>query len=449
MKKTWKATILTLVIVLAMSFLLTGCAIPFFNNLFNKRTYSLTNCLTENITSDMNVYDIAKSYRDGNATVAVTVEGYNKTQKQTQSWHGSGVCVASNGYKTSLSNGYQASKGSYIVTNYHVIDLFDSNEFTDCEINILTEDEIFYSADLLWYNKDLDVAVIYSDEVNLNYVLMKDRLVDCSRDDRLDYEQIFTIGTPLDLDYINRLTVGNVASNNPMMFYTSEKIYPYTTLNGQVQFTNYPSSYNSRTPYTVLSNLYEDVVDIALGITPGNSGGGCFDANGYLVGLVALGGDVDTTNGNPINGMVSIYPIMKVIDKLIDNNENNGKNKIYTFESLDIRGLDANEAWYARYLKEETNYGNYYLDGNLYSPLNYMKAFSFDQEGYYILTTSSKIALDKDAYITSCRINFGENVDIIDRNDLIYLLLKVNEGDKVTFTCVNSLGVASDKEIYF
>ena len=37
----------------------------------------------------------------------------------------------------------------------------------------------------------------------------------------------------------------------------------------------------------VVSNVYEDVVDIAVGITSGNSGGGLFDSHGYLVGIVS------------------------------------------------------------------------------------------------------------------------------------------------------------------
>ncbi len=438
MKKTWKATIFTLVIVLTMSFLLTGCAIPFFKNFFNKKTYSATSCLTERISNDMDIFDIAKLYRDGGATVAVTVEGKIQSSGELISGHGSGICVASKGYTTSLENGYQASKGSYIVTNYHVIDIFDSNEIFDRQLNILVENETLYPAELLWFNQDLDVAIVYSDEVNLNYVTMKDRIVDCEKQEKLDYEQIFTIGTPVELDYLNRLTVGNVASNNPMNFYTSTKIYPYTNAQGKITYTEFPSKNNSLLPYTVLSNLYEDVVDIALGISPGNSGGGCFDANGYLIGLTTLGGDVEQTNGNQMNGMVSIYPIMQVLDKIIDNYENNANNKIYTFETLGIKGLDAIEAIYASYLKEKTSSAYYYLDGVLY-PESKKDIFDFDYEGYYIISNSGTTGLLKDCFITSCKLNNGEIVEIVDRNDLLYFLLKANSGDKVSFTLYNNL----------
>lgn len=434
MKKSFKSTLLVLVIILVMSFTVTGC---FHFLLSSRRTYSRTNCLTENITDDMDIYDIAKFYRDGGATVAVNVKAYNTTTKSDYESLGSGVCVASKGYTTSIDD-YQANKGSYIVTNYHVIDYFDSNEFSKQSIEIVTEKEEAYKGELLWFNKNLDVAVVYCDGVNLNYVTMKDRLVECATADRLDYEPIFTIGTPLELDYLNRLTVGNVASNNSMMFYTTQTIYPYTTLSGALSYTNYPSVYNSRMNYSVLSNLYEDVVDIALGISPGNSGGGCFDKNGNLVGLSTLGGDVEETNGNQMNGMVAIYPIIQVLDKLIVNNEVNGANEeIFTLNSLGIKGLDRHEASYVSFIKKETSYSNYFLDGVIYSS-SYQSVFKFNDEGYYIISSSNKLNLSEGSVIKACKLNDGLNQTINDRNDFIYFLLKANKGDSLTIVYSNN-----------
>ena len=448
MKKTLKAVVSTLVIVLAMSFLLSIFVAPYFKDMFYRRSYSSTNCLTEKSTEDMDVYDIAKMYRDGGATVAVTVSGLNKVSGNAQSGHGSGVCVASKGYQTSLSNQYFASKGSYIVTNYHVIDIFDSEEFVSRELNIVTEDENIHEAELLWFNEDLDVAIVYCDEVNLNYVSMRDRVVDCDSQNRLDYEQIFTIGTPVELDYINRLTVGNIASNNPMYFFTSKKIYPYTDKQGNLLWTEAPSKNNSFLPYTVLSNLYEDVVDVALGISPGNSGGGCFDANGFLIGLTTLGGNIEQTNGNQMNGMVPIYPIMKVLDKIIDNHENDGSNNIYTFDTMGIKGLDAVEAVYASYLKEETSSQYYFLDGVLYTKAQ-EEIFNFEYEGYYIISNSGKTGLLNGYFITSCKLNDQTDFEIKTRNDLIYFLLKLINGDKVAFTMYDKLGGVKKINVQF
>lgn len=427
-----------LVAVLAMAFFTAEFALPFLNNLFGARTYSQTNCLTDAITSDMDIYDIAKAYRDGQATVAVTVKGMNTSNNKYYTSLGSGICVASKGYQTNLENNLMANKGSYIATNYHVVDFFDSSEFVNCSASIVTEDEQSSPCTLLWSNQDLDVAVLYCDSVNINYVRMKDRIVYCEESQRLDYEQIFAIGTPLELDYLNRLTIGNVASNNAMLFYTGQVIYPTYGPGGNI--TGYKNYSSNGTGYEVLSNTYEDIVDITVGITNGNSGGGCFDANGYLIGLTTLGGNVSSTGGNQMNGIVPIYPIMKVLDKLIENNEADGTNKIYTIEGLNFFGIDQYEASICTSVYS-TDFPYYFIDGKFFS-LSYSNDFAFEGDGYYILTNSN-VALNsiiKGCVIKGGKIEGKQRIEILDRNDLIYLLLDLKNGEEITFYYDNILG---------
>lgn len=433
------SVIISLIAVLAIGFVSTNYLFPILKDFFGGRTYSQTNCLTEMITSEMDIYDIAKSYRDGKANVAVTLNVKNVIDGKYYAPLGSGVCVASKGYQTSIDDNLVASKGSYIATNYHNIEYFYSSDYTDCSVAIMTEDENSYPCEVLWSNKDLDLAVLYCDSVNINYVTMKDRSIFCEQEDKLDYEQIFTIGTPLDTDYINRLTIGNVASNNSMVYFTGETIYPKTNLIGTpTGYTNSPTA-SSTTGYEVLSNTYEDAIDVALGITNGNSGGGCFDEKGNLIGLTTLGGNVDRTHGNQMNGVVPIYPIAEILDKLIANNETNSNHSIYTIEKLNIVGLDANEASivksiYDEMVEEGYDFDYYFYDGRFYG-LSYTRDFSFDEKGYYILSNSSVALsnLSRGKIITGAKINTNEKVDIIDRNDLIYLLLQVENGDSVTF----------------
>lgn len=432
MKKRAVSIIVALVAILAISFFTANYALPFFKDLFGKRTYSQTNCLTDSITTEMNIFDIAKSYRDGGATVAVKVSGKNTTVGEYYSSLGSGVCIASKGYQTSLDGNLVASKGSYIATNYHVIDFFDSEEFTDCEVKIVIENEETYPCKLLWFNKDLDVAILYCDSVNINYVKMQDRVINCEENQKLDYEEIFAIGTPLELDYINRLTIGNVASNNSMLFYTGDVIYlKYDGFGSLTDYSYYSNS--SASGYEVLSNTYEDVVDITVGITNGNSGGGCFDSNGYLVGLTTLGGNVSSTGGNQMNGMVPIYPIIEVLDKLIQNNEANGKNKIYSIENLNLFGIDAYEASIVSSVKT-TSFPYYFIDGKFFSS-GYKSDFEFENDGYYILLNSNTAlsSIKRGCTITGAKIEGEEKIEILDRNDLVYFLLQVDNGDEVTF----------------
>ncbi|MBQ8909370.1 MAG: trypsin-like peptidase domain-containing protein [Clostridia bacterium] len=425
MKRTWGAVVSTLVAV----FLIAAGINWLFPLVFNsERTYSETNCLTEQISSDMDVYDIAKLYRDGDSTVAVKVFAKQISSGTSYSSLGSGVCVASKGYQTSIMSGtipLVASKGSYIITNHHVIDMAQDSAYTDVSMYVINEAEEKYPCKIIWANKNLDLAVLYCDSYNFNYITMKDIVVDCEEKDRFDYQQVFAIGCPLDeQDYLNRMTVGNIATNDVLSMFTAASIGGYT----------------------VMDNMYEDVVDIAVGITSGNSGGGVFDENGYLIGLTTLGTSESVTGGNQMNGMVSVYPIMSILDRLIENNEANGANTIYTLESLGIYGIDANEASVAgdvTVLKNGTT--SYYLNGQYYSASIYSVNFAFDDEGYHILKNqSSKFnRLYSGNTIVSCQDASGKTWTISDRNDFIYFLLNVNEGDSLKVTLKGSLGTTS------
>lgn len=450
MKKTsWYAVLGTLLVVLVLSFLCTQFLLP----LINEKTYSETNCLNDQITNEMDVYDIAKLYRDSNATCAVIVKGQSTEISNSYiSSLGSGVAIASKGYEIQTSeNTYVASKGSYIATNYHVIEMFDSDAYTNCSASIMVENEMTYPAEVLWYNKDLDVAVLYCDDLNMDYVRMADRSIYCSSQDKLDYEQIFTIGSPLDTMYINRLTVGNVASNNDLTMVTAKVIYPYNS-NGEMKYhTMIGNSIGIST--TVVDNVYEDVVDVSLGISSGNSGGGCFDSNGVLVGLTTLGSDVDETGGNQMNGVVPIYPVLEVLDRLIIENELKQNQTIVDFEKLGLTGIDATEASYVSYMRTETKYSYYFLDDNFYDKTSYANDFAFSESGYYILSNSNQYsalsAIERGCVIKSCQINNGENLIIDSRNDLIYVLLQIENGDSLTINFNNSQGKSSQATITF
>lgn len=387
-------TVFTLVFVLGMSYLYTEFIAPFFRPTY---TYSETSCVTDSVTEDMDAYDIRNKYSEAGAVTRVVIYSGG-----TAISHGSGVCIASNGYKTtSLDVEYTASRGSYFATNYHVIDSVLTNGYT-VKVEMEEKDENgelpleapTYSARVLWSNKDLDVAIIYT-EANFGYVSMRDNWIDCGKQGRLT-ESVFTIGTPITAQNRNRVTTGGIAS--------IEGIYSYTVEG------NY------------LDNYYEDVMDLSAEISSGNSGGGIFDKNGELVGLTTLGISYSDGGVTSFNGGVSIYPIMKVIDKVIYNNEVSEIHKIYDLEKLKIKGYDGYEA---TIMKNKSGY----LDGKIYSDI------TFDDYGYYI--ESSSIGINKKVITEAKLTRESETIaqsKILDRNDLIYILLRANAGDKLLLT---------------
>ena len=449
-KSSWIQIVAVLVVVLLLSFLATQFLLP-----KDSRTYSLTSCLNDSITEDMDVYDIAKLYRD-NACVAVRVYGYNNESKSYYSSQGSGVCIASNGY-SSQSSGYsdldvEATKGSYIATNYHVIEWIENEDYSNIELSIITEDENEYEAQYLWGSSQYDVAILYIEE-NLNYVKMVDRWIDCDSEDKLDIEQIFTIGSPLNLQNLNDFTTGYVRSNNEMVEYTAVSEYYYQSVRGWQSVSIEDALPNTFSYYEIsyLSNIYEDVISMSVEISPGNSGGGVFDSNGNLVALATLSTDVSQTNGNQINGAVPVYPLIKVLDKVIANNESKEENKIYTISSCGLAGLDANEAELATYLHDlqETELrtvgvSSYYLNGTFYSTIDYQDEFSFEDEGYLIISNDNSFEqfdnLTKGCIIKSGKINDGELKTISDRNDFSYLLFNLDEGDSLLLNYLDENG---------
>lgn len=444
-KRGWIALIGSLALVLVLSFLCGEFLIPIIKDKDKDYTYSETNCLTDKITEDMNIYDIAKLYRDSNATIEVI--GYLEDSDGTPYMSlGSGVVVASTGYQTTtLNTQIKASKGSYIATNYHVVEFLYSPVYYNQSILVRAEDEVEYNCEVLWSDKNLDLAILYA-EVSFDYVRMVDRWVDCSEENKLDYEDIFTIGSPLETQYLNRLTVGNIASDNELVMYTGQYVYPY--LSGNEMLYSYEETTSTQEYTVVLDNVYEGVIDVALGISGGNSGGGCYDAHGNLFGLTTLGSTADYTDGNQMNGVVAIYPVMKIIDKLISNNEANTNYTIFTLGTLGLTGIDAEEAYYATYIKNKTEFSHYFVNDKFYSS-SYASQFNFRDNGYCILTNSNSYTalngIKQGAIITSYKINDGTSIAIENRNDLIYALLNVSNGDTLTFNykITSGLGITT------
>lgn len=389
--------VFTLVFVLGFSYVCNEYIVPFFNV---KYTYSETKCITDSITEDMDVYQIADKYSKEGAVTRVVIS-YGGTDI---SW-GSGVCVASNGYKTtSLVAEYTASKGSYFATNYHVIEDLVTSSGYSVRMEMEEKDEngdlsiSEYPAKLLWQNKDLDVAIIYT-EYNFGYVSMRDSWIDYDQTGR-HRESVFIIGTPLDEQNRNRVTTGGIGSIVGINANTTKVV-------GGKQ---------------VLNNYYEDVIDLTADISSGNSGGGVFDKKGRLIALATLGITYEDGGVSAYNGATSIYPVMKALDKVIVNNETTEVHKIYDLEALGIKGYDGNEA---NIIKSHSGY----LDGNYYSNV------TFSDYGYYVY--SSSCGLSRGMVIKKAKLTQGDVVteaEILDRNDLIYFLLKANAGDSLTIT---------------
>ncbi len=452
MKKNYFSIIMTLVLVLSVSF---GAyyLINNWDNLF--KTYSDSYCITDRVTEGMTPNKIAKLYNE--ACVSVVVKSTPPTRAYTNQSLGSGVCIAAKGYQT--EGGYQANKGSYFVTNYHVVEQavspLYSNYTSQIKIQLFNEDS-YHDARVLWSNSFLDVAILYcDDDLDIGWITMKDRVYACAEEDKLCYDDVFVLGNPLDIDYKGTLSIGYVSNNNfKLAEGMVDELYMYSE-GGSTKYVTDPNIYLSTSNFDkveVLGNIYEDIVMMNCDITNGNSGGGVFDENGYLVGLATLGLNYTASNTMAINFFVPIYSAQLVLDKLILSNEGQGNQTIYEMSSLGFVGFDANEANVAAYKYVDNKITDrlisyngtlsYYYNGKFYKALDYSDDFKFDGDGVYILENYGANAGFREGYsITAVDKNDpSARVQINTRNDLIYFLLGCNSGETVNVTITSKLG---------
>jgi len=190
-----------------------------------------------------------------------TAQGYGFFgQSYTAQGAGSGVIISSDGY---------------IVTNNHVVEGVDT-------ITVTTYDGKEYPATLVGTDAKTDIAVIKVDAENL---------------------------IPVTIGDSSKIQVGDTALviGNPL-----------GTLGGTV--TNGIISATSRE--IVINNESMDLIQTNAAINSGNSGGGMFDGNGNLIGIVNAKDSGTTSSGTLIEGLGFAIPVntaMDVAQQLIEN----------------------------------------------------------------------------------------------------------------------------------
>ncbi len=263
--------------------MLSGCAL--FNNAKPE-----TPILTQSQQQER-IAEISREYVD----VVVTVLVVKINTGQTDSF-GSGVIVHEDGI---------------IATNYHVIDKVLNDTQNAFKLNVAFDSsDYMYQATIEWNNPSLDLAIIKVEKTPPAFAPMKDRFTFAPQEDRLyTSEKVIAIGTPVSYAYKNTVTLGTVSRDI-----------------GRVSHAE--------------GNVYHDLIQHTAFINHGNSGGGLFDLHGNLVGLNTLGHD----DAHGLFFAVSIYPITKVLNKVVDAFNNSNK---FEIGKIGIQAVDKHEASYA------------------------------------------------------------------------------------------------------
>lgn len=179
-------------------------------------------------------------------------------------------------YETnSAGSGVIISQDGYIITNNHVVE--DGTEF-----NVVTSDGTSYEATLVGTDANSDIAVLKVEAQGL---------------------------TPATIGDSDKLAVGDTAVviGNPLGTLGG------TVTDGIISATNRELTINNRSMNLIQTNA---------AINSGNSGGGLFDSNANLVGIVNAKDSGTTSSGTTIEGLGFAIPIndaMNVAKQLIEN----------------------------------------------------------------------------------------------------------------------------------
>ena len=246
--------VITLIISMMLTSIVSSWLVVFFSN----RTPSYKNLSTSSLQSatggKLTIDEIASKNADAVVEIMTTSGG-------TTEGAGSGVIVKSNGY---------------IVTNYHVIDGATT-------IVVRLHSGKNYSASIVGYDEQTDIAVLKIDATKLNAV---------------------TIGRS------SKLSVGDLAVviGNPL---------------GKLGGTVTAGIISAKDRKIELENRTRTLIQTDASINEGNSGGALFNRKGELVGIVVAKG-----SGTGIEGLGFAIPIDSVassIDDIIEHGTITGK----------------------------------------------------------------------------------------------------------------------------
>lgn len=164
--------------------------------------------------------------------------GYGRRSEQRESLSGTGSGVVVSNY-------------GHVLTNYHVVE--DASRVTVTIANSETE----YDAQVVGFDADLDIAILWVDGLDLPAVPLGDS-------DQLQVgEWAIVIGNPLGEEFARTMTVGVVSALDREVTDTT-----YDRYGRQTQITN-------------------TMIQVDAAINSGNSGGGMFNTLGQLQGIPA------------------------------------------------------------------------------------------------------------------------------------------------------------------
>ncbi len=174
----------------------------------------------------------------------------------------------------SIGSGVCVSQGGFIVTNFHVVEGSES-------INLYYADKTTGSASLIWAEPNLDLAILKSSR-EIPYLSTQ------NLDQVYVGQEIYSIGTPLTLQFKHTVTKGIVSAKDRIL----------------------------ETQSTYGASFLQNLIQHDSSINPGNSGGPLINESGKVIGINTL----KASEGEGIGFAVPVEIAQIVIGQLEKNN---------------------------------------------------------------------------------------------------------------------------------
>ena len=214
--------------------------------------------IMSNVTKNVIIKDKTKIY--DKSSLATSVEKVYETAVVVESYNGSSLDTTGSGFFYKSDNKY-----AYILTNEHVL--------TGTTIQIVNSDDESKEAEILGKDEYLDLAVLKVDKS----LAKKIANLGSSNTAKIG-DTVFTIGTPIGINYKGTVTSGIISGKNRMV---------QTSVGENKQ-----------------GNWLMQVLQMDTAINKGNSGGPLFNVNGDVIGISSL-----KLTDEEIEGMAFAIPI--------------------------------------------------------------------------------------------------------------------------------------------
>lgn len=193
----------------------------------------------------------------------------------------------------SLGSGVVVEKNGYILTNYHVVGNIGT-------IQVVFYDGTTYTADLLWKDKNLDLAIL---KVEGEFIPIKTG----ASDEAQVGDTVIAIGTPLAMKFQHTVTAGIISALNRTLTIPSDDGISFM----------------------------EDLIQTDASINPGNSGGPLINMKGEVIGINTL----KVTDAEGLGFAIPIDICIPIIENVI-------KDPNYKAPYLGIMAMDKEIATY-------------------------------------------------------------------------------------------------------